>query len=161
MYLSAQVAVAAGLDPAGTSDISIDGLQGASGLDASNASLLSYIRRRYGNHAGLVIQILTAWEAYGELFYEWRAEWTGDTDDYRARRALRLARCARDFQKALCSVSNYKQKSWYTHAVTWIVWQQVFAYGNTWPLSTISIESKIVIPSFFKFATRLSKFSTR
>ena len=39
--------------------------------------LLGYIRRRYGNHAGTVIQILTAWEAYGELFSEWRAAWTG------------------------------------------------------------------------------------
>ena len=26
--------------------------------------------------------------------------------------------------------------------MTWIVWQQLFYYGNTWPLSTISIESR-------------------
>jgi hypothetical protein len=53
-----------------------------------------------------------------------------------------LARAARDFQAALTSLSNYKQKSWYTHATTWIAWQQIFDYGNTWALSTISIESR-------------------
>ena len=85
---------------------------------------------------------MQAWEAFGELFHEWRSEWTADTQEYRAKRALRLARCARDFQAALCSLSNYKQKSWYTHTLTWIVWQQLFYFGNTWPLSTISIESR-------------------
>ena len=89
-----------------------------------------------------MIQILTAWEAYGQLFTEWRAEWTADSDEYRAKRALRLARAGRDFQAALTSLSNYKQKSWYTHAIVWITWQQVFMFGNTWPLSTISIESR-------------------
>jgi hypothetical protein len=89
-----------------------------------------------------VLQILNAWEMYGELFYEWRAEWTGDSDEYRAKRALQLARCARDFQRALTSLSNYKQKSWYTHVLVWIAWQQLFLYGNAWPLSTISIESR-------------------
>ena len=53
-----------------------------------------------------------------------------------------LARAARDFQAALTSLSNSKQKSWYTHASAWIIWQQVWFYGNTWPLSTISIESR-------------------
>lgn len=108
----------------------------------STDDIVKYIRRRYGNHSAVVIKILTAWEAFGELFSQWRAEWTGDSDEYRAMRALRLARCGRDFQAALCSLSNYKQKSWYTHAVTWICWQQLFFYGNTWPLSTISIESR-------------------
>ena len=106
------------------------------------AAILSYIRKRYGNHSQVVIQILTAWEAYGEVFGEWRAAWEGDSDEYRAERALRMARCARDFQMALVSLSNYKQKSWYTHALVWIVWQQIFSYGNMWPLSTISIESR-------------------
>eukprot|EP00966_Prymnesium_polylepis_P024118 555485-Prymnesium_polylepis.1 len=57
-------------------------------------------------------------------------------------RGLSGWRAARDFQAALTSLSNYKQKSWYTHATVWIAWQQVFDYGNTWPLSTISIESR-------------------
>jgi hypothetical protein len=26
--------------------------------------------------------------------------------------------------------------------VTWVVWQQLFFFGNTWPLSTVSIESR-------------------
>jgi len=26
--------------------------------------------------------------------------------------------------------------------LVWIVWQQLFLFGNTWPLSTISIESR-------------------
>ena len=138
-YGAAEVAAAekAGLDAVGTSQLSVDELQGI-----ADPGLLAYIRSRYGNHASLVIKILVAWEAYDALFHEWRAEWTGDTDDYRAMRALKLARRARDFQAALCTVSNYKQKSWYTHALTWIVWQQLFYYGNTWPLSTIAIESR-------------------
>ena len=133
-------AQAAGSDPTGTGDLSISGLLGAVDLDRS--ALLIYIRKRYGNHSAVVIQILVAWEAYGELYGEWRAEWEEDTDAYRAKRALRLARCARDFQAALTSLSNYKQKSWYTHASVWIIWQQVWLYGNTWPLSTISLESR-------------------
>ena len=28
------------------------------------------------------------------------------------------------------------------HAAVWIIWQQVFAFGNNWPKSTISIESR-------------------
>jgi hypothetical protein len=125
---------------AGTSHLSVDALAGSEVADRE--AVLSYVRKKYGNQAGVVIQILTAWEAYGMLFSEWRAAWEGDSDEYRAKRALRLARAARDFQAALTSLSNYKQKSWYTHALVWIVWQQVFLYGNTWPLSTISIESR-------------------
>ena len=131
---------ASGVDPTSTSHLSIDELLNAPTADRE--SILSYLRARYGNQAGVVIQILTAFEAYGELFYEWRAAWDSDTDEYRAMRALKLARTARDFQKALTSLSNYKQKSWYTHALVWIVWQQVWLFGNVWPLSTISIESR-------------------
>ena len=123
-----------------TDHLSIDELLTAPTADRE--SLLSYIRTRYGNQAGVVIKILTAFEAYGELFHEWRAPWDSETDAYRAKRALRLARTARDFQKALTSLSNYKQKSWCTHALVWIVWQQVWLFGNVWPLSTISIESR-------------------
>ena len=101
-----------------------------------------YIRERYGNQAGVVLQILAAFEAYGELFAEWRTEWEADTDEYRAQRALKFARAARDFMSALNSLSNFKQKSWYTHTVVWIVWQQLFLYGNTWPVSTRAIESR-------------------
>ena len=137
---------AAEIDPSNTGHLSIANLTGAAdmakGGEASQLDILSYLRQRYGNHTSVVIQILKAWDAFGELFAEWRAEWEGDSDAYRAKRALRLARAARDFQAALTSLSNYKQKSWYTHATTWIVWQQIFAYGNTWPLSTISIESR-------------------
>ena len=139
MYGAEEVASAATaeLDPSGTSGLSLEALQGE-----GTPEILSHIRSRYGNHAEVVIKIMHAWEAFGELFSEWRAEWTADTDEYRARRALRLARRARDFMAALNAVSNYKQKSWYTHAVVWIAWQQLFFYGNTWPLSTISIESR-------------------
>ena len=140
-YGAAEVA-AAGIDPSDTSHLSLSDLIGSSELGATSESILAYIRQKYGNLSGVVIQILSAWEAYGELFSEWRTAWEADSDEYRAKRALRLARAARDFQKALTSLSNYKQKSWYTHAVVWIVWQQFFFFGNTWPLSTISIESR-------------------
>jgi hypothetical protein len=132
----------AGIDPSDTSHLSLTDLAGASELGDSRQSILSYIREKYGNNAETVIQILTAWEAYGDLFSEWRAVWEGDSDEYRAKRALRFARCARDFQKQLTSLSNYKQKSWYTHDTVWIVWQQMFWFGNGWPNSTISIESR-------------------
>jgi hypothetical protein len=131
-----------------TDHLSISDLTGAACLGnagSGQAPILSYLRKRYGNHAETVIQIMKAWETYGELFSEWRGVWEGDSDEYRAKRALRLARAARDFQAALTSLSNYseyKQKSWYTHATTWIAWQQIFDYGNTWALSTISIESR-------------------
>ena len=120
--------------------VTISGLKGASG--ESGEGVRTYIRERYGNESALVVQILTAFEAYGELFAEWRAVWESDTDEYRAQRALQFARCARDFMAALNSLSNYKQKSWYTHMVVWVAWQQIFFFGNTWPLSTISIESR-------------------
>ena len=129
---------AAGLNTTGTGNLSLSGLRGGS----DQTGLLSYIRTRFGNHSAVVIQIMTAWEAFGELFGEWRAVWESDTDEYRAKRALRLARSARDFQAALTLLSNYKQKCWYTHAAVWIIWQQFWLYGNTWPLSTISIESR-------------------
>ena len=138
-----EVAAAAdevGQGPAGTSHLTLSGLHGLA--DHDGAKLLSHIRSRYGNHSQSVIKIMQTWEAYGELFHEWRAEWTCDTEEYRAKRALQLARRARDFQAALCSLSNYKQKSWYTHTLTWIVWQQLFYFRNTWPLSTISIEPR-------------------
>ena len=136
---------AARVDPKSTDHLSIADLAGAHMLGnggSGQASVLSYLKQRYGNHAATVIQIMKAWEAYGSLFTEWRSEWEGDSDDYRAKRALRMARAVRDFQAALTSLSNYKQKSWYTHATVWIAWQQLFDYGNTWPLSTISIESR-------------------
>ena len=141
-YGAAEVG-ASGVDPAGTSHLSLDELNGATEQEDSQA-ILSYIRSKYGNQAGVVIQILTAFEAYGALFAEWRNTWDDDdgSDAYRAKRSLQLARTARDFQAALTSLSNYKQKSWYTHMVVWIVWQQVWLYGNLWPLSTISIESR-------------------
>jgi hypothetical protein len=44
-----------GLDPASTAHLSIDELQGTAG---DRASILSYLRQRYGNQAGVVIQIL-------------------------------------------------------------------------------------------------------
>ena len=131
-------AKAAGVDTDAV--VSIAGLKGDVG--ESGEGVRTYVRERYGNQAAVVIQILTAFEAYGELFAEWRAPWEADTDEYRAQRALQYARCARDFMAALNSLSNYKQKSWYTHMVVWVVWQQIFWYGNTWPLSTISIESR-------------------
>jgi hypothetical protein len=136
---AAEVA-AAGVDPTNTSHLSLDDLNG----EGDREAVLSYIRQKYGNHSSVVIQILTAWEAYGNLFSEWRASWDDDdgSDAYSAKRSLRLARTARNFQAALTCLSNYKQKSWYTHMLVWVVWQQVWLYGNLWPLSTISIESR-------------------
>ena len=120
--------------------LSLDDLLDAETVD--RPKLIAHLRTRCGNQVETVIKILAAYEAYGELFHEWRAQWDSDTDEYRAKRALQLARAARDFQKALTSLSNYKQKSWYTHALVWIAWQQVWLYGNPWPNSTISIESR-------------------
>ena len=60
---AAEVA-AAGVDPTDTSHLSLDDLKG----EEDRETVLSYIRQKYGNHAGVVIQILTAWEAYGNLF---------------------------------------------------------------------------------------------
>ena len=137
---AAEVA-AAGIDPTSTAHLSLDGLQGAADLD-SKELVLSYIRKKYGNLSGTIIQILTAYEAYGMLFSAWRAPWTSDSDEYRAKRSLQLARAARDFQAALNSLSNYKQKSWYTHLTTWIVWQQVWQFGNLWQPAHLSQERR-------------------
>ena len=103
----AAVAAAHGKDPTGTVHLSLDGLHGAADLD-SKELVLSYIRKKYGNLSGSIIQILTAYEAYGVLFSEWRAPWACDSDEYRAKGSLRLARAGRDFQAALNSLSNYK-----------------------------------------------------
>ena len=83
-------AEAVGLNVTGTVGLSVAGLAG--GADMDGAALLTYIRERYmyGNHSAIVIQILTAWEAYGELFHEWRSVWESDSDEYRLMWALRL-----------------------------------------------------------------------
>jgi hypothetical protein len=91
----------AGIDPSDASHLSLTELIGESELGDTRESILSYIRKRYGNQAGIVIQILTAWEAFGELFTEWRAKWDADTDPYRAKRALQFARCAPRLPKCL------------------------------------------------------------
>ena len=120
---------------------SLDALRGAD-LSADSDAVATWLRTRYGNHAATVVEILKGWETYGDLFSEWREAWTEDTDAYRAKRSLQFARCARDFMRALNSLSNYKQKSWYTHAIVWICWQQIFLFGNTWPMGTMAIESR-------------------
>ena len=120
---------------------SLAALRGAD-VSTDTPEIATQLRARYGNHADTVVLILKGWETYGELFGEWREKWTADTDEYRALRSLKFARCARDFMAAINSLSNNKQTSWYTHAVVWIVWQQLFFFGNTWPLSTMSIESR-------------------
>ena len=51
---------AAGIDGATTSSVSISDLKGASSLEGGGEAVRAYIRERYGNHAALVIQILTA-----------------------------------------------------------------------------------------------------
>ena len=61
-------------------------------LRAEDPELASSLREKYGNHAGEVASILRLWEAYDELFYAWKEEWSDDTDEYRAKRALRLLR---------------------------------------------------------------------
>eukprot|EP00966_Prymnesium_polylepis_P275930 6375400-Prymnesium_polylepis.1 len=65
---------AAGVDPMSTDHLSISDLTGAACLGnagSGQAPILSYLRKRYGNHAETVIQIMKAWETYGELFSEW------------------------------------------------------------------------------------------
>eukprot|EP00965_Chrysotila_dentata_P079688 2628261-Pleurochrysis_carterae.AAC.1 len=34
---------------------------------------------------------MRAWEAFGDLFQAWREEWTEDTEECRAKRAMRFA----------------------------------------------------------------------
>ena len=40
----------------------------------------------------------------------------------------------------LCHID--KHKSWYVHLTVWVVWRQLFERGDTWPMSTCSIESR-------------------
>lgn len=142
---------------AGIDGVSISDLKGAHALEGGGEGVRQYIREGYDNQAAVVLQILAAFEAYGELFAEGRTEWEADTDAYRAQRALQFARAARDFMAALNSLSNFKQKSWYTHTVVWIVWQQLFLYGNTWPVSTRAIESRNA--RFKKYGLRFTNWS--
>ena len=109
---------------------------------ADSTAIKDYIRKRYGNHSTTVLNILKLWESYGKVYAAWRDPWDLDTDAYRAQRALRFARSARDFQRWLLAVSNYKHKSWYVHVCVWIVWRQLFREGNTYVMSTCMIESR-------------------
>ena len=123
-------------------DIDLNDLDSADAYSASSPEIVAYVRRRYGNYASTVLNILSMWEAYGRTYAAWRDKWTSDTDPYRAMRALRLARAARDYQKWLIMVSNYKHKSWYVHIMVWITWRQIFLFGNTYVMSTVMIESR-------------------
>eukprot|EP00965_Chrysotila_dentata_P102822 3394923-Pleurochrysis_carterae.AAC.1 len=86
---------------------------------------------------------MRAWEAFGELFSTWRDEWSKDSKEYRAKRALRFLHAACRLAKALNKISNYKHKSeWYVHMVVFIVSQQIAAHGDMWRSSTAAIESR-------------------
>ena len=122
--------------------LNFGGLKGEAELASDSPVIVAFVRQRYGNHASNVLNILKLWEAYGELYHSWRNPWSGDSDQYRAQRALHFARAARDFAKYLAIVSNSKHKSWYVHTVVWIVWRQLFELGNTWSMSTCTIESR-------------------
>ena len=105
-------------------------------------SLTDYLKSRYGNRAANVLDVMKLWECYGEVFSAWRAEWTEDSPEYRAKRALAFLRASMEFSKRLNKVSNYKHQSWYVHYLVWIVPRQIFELGNTWSFSTCAIESR-------------------
>ena len=68
--------------------------------------LRAYLNQRFGNFAPNVIAILHLWEAYGKVFSAWRDEWTEDTQEYRAKRALQFLRAAIEFSSALNKVTS-------------------------------------------------------
>ena len=105
-------------------------------------SLTDYLKARYGNRAANVLDVMKLWECYGDVFSAWRDEWTEDSPEYRATRALRFLRASIVFSKMLNKVSNYKHQSWYVHYLVWVVPRQIFELGNTWSYSTCAIESR-------------------
>ena len=112
------------------------------GSPDDSASLVDFLRKRYGNRAANVLDVMKLWEAYGDVFSAWREEWQENTPEYRAKRALRFLRASIEFSKALNKVSNYKHQSWYVHYLVWIVPRQIFEVGDMWRYSTCAIESR-------------------
>ena len=109
--------------------------------------LVEFLKKRYGNRAANVLDVMKLWECYGDVFSAWREEWTEDTPAYRAKRALRFLRASIEFSKALNKVSNYKHQSWYVHYLVWVVPRQIFELGDTWRYSTCAIESREPTPA--------------
>ena len=136
----AQTAAAAAATAAAAAAAALD-LQGL-GESCDTQEVRAFLRQRFGNHSGEVLNVLRFWEAYGKLFDVWMAPWTADDDAYRAKRACQFARAAADLAAKLLAVSNYKHKSWYVHMICFVVPQQIFKYGNVWRFSTAGIESR-------------------
>eukprot|EP00965_Chrysotila_dentata_P131450 4345318-Pleurochrysis_carterae.AAC.3 len=128
--------------------LDLDGLgcnahsNGGGAMDHGSEQVRTFVRARFGNHAREVLDCMRLWEAYFELHSAWREEWTDDSGDYRARRALRFLRAGVGFLIALNKVSDYKQKSTYAHLAVFVVAQQLYKHGNTWCYSTAAIESR-------------------
>ena len=116
------------------------------GQDPDTAGLTAFLKKRYGNRAANVLDVMKLWECFGDVFSAWREEWPEDTQEYRAKRALRFLRASIEFSKALNKVSNYKHQSWYVHYLVWIVPCQIFELGDTWRYSTCAIESRKLSP---------------
>ena len=76
-------------------DITNLGADASADSDALRSELRTFLRRRFGNHAREVLDLMRMWEVYDELHAAWRDEWTADTPAYRAHRALRFARAGR------------------------------------------------------------------
>ena len=122
----------------------IEGLLDALMGEAADVDgLTAFLRKRYGNRAANVLDVMRLWECYGELFSAWREEWAEDTKEYRAKRALRFLRGGIEFNKALNKVSNYKHQSWYVHYLVWVIPRQIYELGDTWRYSTCAIESRM------------------
>ena len=113
-------------------------------------SLTDFLKKRYGNRAANVLDVMKLWECYGEIFSAWREEWEEETEAYRAKRALRFLRASIEFSKALNKVSNYKHQSWYVHYLVWIIPRQFFELGDTWRYSTCAIESREPKPALLR-----------
>lgn len=71
-------------------------LEGADSIeDLQSTELRRYLTAHYGNFAPNVIAVLRLWEALGNVFFSWRDEWTSDTTEYCAQRALRFLRAGK------------------------------------------------------------------
>ena len=131
-----------------TEDEELEGLLEAMMGEAPDTDgLVEFLKKRYGNRAANVLDVMKLWECYGDVFSAWREEWTEDTPAYRAKRALRFLRASIEFSKALNKVSNYKHQSWYVHYLVWVVPRQIFELGDTWRYSTCAIESREPTPA--------------
>ena len=100
------------------------------------------LRARYGSHMNVVRLIFEGWRAFGDLYAEWKRDWTEDGQEYKNKRALALLFKAIKFSRAMSNVSYTKHKSWYVYLTVWVVPRQVAARGDLWAYSTAPIEQR-------------------